>query len=143
MKPAIICDLDGTIALDHQRAKHLHPVRDWDTYYDLCHTDTPNHAVIEVLRAFQHDYEIFILSGRIHRTLEKTTTWLYEHGVPYNFLQLRGTDDRTQDTELKLIWAKEFNLFGRCLFVLEDRARMVKAWRDAGYVVFQVAEGNF
>lgn len=143
--PVVICDLDGTIALDEERADKClrQGKKDWDAYYDLCHTDKPCAAVITILRQFAYDHDIYILSGRIYRTLEATTTWLWEHGVPYNYLQLRGTDDRTQDTELKLRWAKELGLQERTLFVLEDRARMVKAWRDAGYTVLQVAEGNF
>lgn len=147
MKDAIICDLDGTLADDSHRAVHLHPaeVRDWDLYYSLCHLDKPNHAVIAILQRFVHSHDIFILTGRIQRTQATTVDWLERHDVPYHYLQMRGDHDRTEDTDLKIDWAvKLFDLKPeRVLFVLEDRRRVVDAWRKSGYRCFQVADHNF
>lgn len=161
----IICDLDGTIALDHRRAHHLHTFdcpkklkpdnhyllctcqphhRDWTSYFAACDTDAPCHAVIEILASLQHDHDIYILSGRSHSTLDKTVKWLSDYLVPYNYLQLRPSDDRTDDHILKMTWADYFELTPEnTLFVLEDRTRMVDAWRAKGFRCFQVAPGNF
>lgn len=148
MKENIICDLDGTLANDEHRAVHLHPeeTRDWEKYFSLCHLDAPHVAAIEVLNVFYetHMYNITILSGRSMSTAEKTYEWLKKHKVKHNYLQMRGVDDRTQDDVLKLRWAKELGLGPKnTLFVLEDRQRVVDAWRKAGYTVFQVAPGKF
>lgn len=144
----IICDLDGTIALDHKRNHFLHPVdggkRDWDAYFDACHTDKPNRAVIEILHKFFLYNTIYILSGRSHIVLEKTLTWLVDHNVPYHRLQMRAIDDRTDDHILKIGWAKLFDLTpDNTLFVMEDRQRVVDAWRAQKFTVLQVASGNF
>jgi hypothetical protein len=162
----IICDLDGTIALDTGRAqylhknegcpKHLYPNdnrlvceclpsdRDWNSYFDDCDTDEPCHAVIHILRNMTPYHTIYILSGRSMSAQKKTNKWLYDNDVPYNFLQMRGTDDRTADDVLKLQWASVFDLTPlNTLFVLEDRTRVVDAWRAAGFRCFQVAPGNF
>jgi hypothetical protein len=145
--PRMICDLDGTLALDEHRAVHLHPenVRDWDKYYSLCHLDGLNEPVAEILRYFHSDYTIYILSGRIQRTYVETLSWLQRHEVPFHYLQLRGDNDRTQDTELKINWArKDFLLTPEnTLFVLEDRQRVVDAWRANGYTCLQVASNQF
>jgi hypothetical protein len=146
----IICDLDGTLALDHHRHHYLHPTpesglkRDWDKYFSACDKDTPNWPIIEILRAFYHDYTIYILSGRIHGMLDKTLIWLNEHDVPFHRLQMRPNDNRTDDNLLKMEWAATFDLKPtNTLFVIEDRKRMVEAWRVAGFTCLQVAEGNF
>lgn len=161
----IICDLDGTIALDHGRAHLLHKNdcpkmmdagnhslvcicttedRNWKRYFDHCDTDVPCHAVIEILASLQHDHYIYILSSRLHSTLDKTVKWLGDHSVPYNYLQLRALPDRTDDHILKMTWADNFGLTPEnTLFVLEDRTRMVDAWRAKGFRCFQVAPGNF
>lgn len=155
-KDTIICDLDGTIALDHGRAKkYLHQEgctgpgckckRDWDGYFGACADDEPNWAVIDLLRLFFEDgYNIRLLSGRSASIQGATEAWLRQHAVPYHTLILRPIDDRTDDHILKIVlaftqgWHPE-----NVLFILEDRQRVVNSWRDAGYTCFQVAPGNF
>lgn len=166
----IICDLDGTIALDNGRAKYLHTAdcvqlrggfannhevpciclpheRDWSSYFNACETDEPCDAVITLLRLVDVSpvpAKIYILSGRSMSAHEKTLKWLEDNNVPYNYLQMRSQDDRTADDELKLKWADVLGLTPKnTLFVLEDRTRVVDAWRAKGFRCFQVAPGNF
>lgn len=155
----IICDLDGTIALDHKRAHYLHGPncdnvscsclpkdRRWDVYFDACDTDEPNRGVITLLQRMHRDGDIkvTILSGRSMSVIDKTLAWLKLHQVPFNHLQMRSVQDRTQDDVLKLEWAKVLNLTpANTFFVLEDRQRVVNAWRKAGFRCLQVADGNF
>lgn len=171
MKDTIICDLDGTIALDKHRNHFLHPAhkegcrrippdplderdlksgctcgwkRDWDSYYDHCGSDEPNWPVITLLRRMSIDHKVLILTGRIERTREVTVCWLDRHGVPRENMHMRATEDRTQDDKMKIDWAKEYTGGPESvLFVLEDRQRVVDAWRAAGYTCFQVAPGTF
>lgn len=166
-KKAIICDLDGTIALDHKRSHHLHnkscPTqaaangkhygcsceskdRNWDEYFDACDTDTPCDATISTIELFWgFGYPVYILSGRSMSAHKKTIQWLRDYSVQYSYLQMRSENDRTDDHVLKLHWAKD--VFGltpdNVLFVLEDRQRVVDMWRANGYRCFQVAAGNF
>lgn len=169
-KDTIICDLDGTIALDHHRAHHLHPPhmewcrsiqpvdatysgvacncgwkRDWNTYFSLCGGDEPNWAVIDILRLLWEDgYNIRILSGRASSTQAATEKWLCEHAVPHHTLILRPEDDKTDDHLFKPRKAVANGwLSTNTLVVFEDRQRVVDAWRSLGYSVFQVAPGNF
>lgn len=160
----IICDLDGTIALDDRRNHFLHAERcpkhnspghalacvcmpderRWTEYFDACDTDEPCGAVISILRSMEAFTKIYILSGRSMSAHEKTLEWLEKHYVPYNYLQMRSQDDRTADDELKLKWADTLGLTpANTHFVLEDRTRVVDAWRAKGFRCFQVAPGNF
>lgn len=148
-KDIIICDLDGTIADEEHRAKKYlqgrEPAdRDWNGYYADCSNDKPVEAVITVLKGmWALGLDIIIMSGRRADTIEQTEEWLRTYQVPYDQLWLRPVDDRTQDTELKPAWVRELGIQERILFVLEDRERMVKAWRDLGIPCFQVAPGKF
>lgn len=161
----VICDLDGTIALDTGRSRWLHsnrclkhkePLnhsllcscepydRNWEAYFGACETDTPNPGVIQLLREMSRLHTIYILSGRSFKVNVQTLAWMEQHQVPYDYLQMRSVEDHTNDHELKLRWAKEFGLDpGNTLFVLEDRTRVVAAWRHAGFTCLQVAPGDF
>lgn len=158
-KDTIICDLDGTIALDHKRNHFLHPHehinglceckekggRDWNAYFDACGGDEPNWAVIDLLRLFWEDgYNIRILTGRTERVRAITEKWLSDHAVPHHSLRMRPEEEFTDDHQLKVLWAKEEKLEpDDVLFILEDRQRVVDSWRAAGYTCFQVAPGTF
>jgi hypothetical protein len=146
--PVIICDLDGTLALDHVRAKEFlhHPTnpRNWDAYFAACPNDEPNLPIIALLGAmFNQGYDIWILSGRSMSVFDKTWDWLRKHNVPFDHLIMREIDDRTQDTELKLKWVEERGLKNKIRFIIEDRQRVVDAWRAAGFTVLQCAPGDF
>lgn len=159
MKNIIICDIDGTLCTDEHRNHLLADPnnRQWDEYFDLCHLDPPVRAVIEVLQAFYNvtvtspemkayglgEYEIHLMTARVDTVKQKTLDWLKKHRVPFNSIRFRPADCRLQDNVLKTKWADELGGPDRVLFVLEDRQRVVDAWRLAGYTCFQVAPGNF
>lgn len=161
-KDTIICDLDGTIANDSHRAHFLHPKhkefcsapeaecvcglkRDWDSYFAACGGDAPVDAVIRVIQAFWDEgYNIRLLTGRSESTRAETENWLRKYAVPYHTLVMRPIDNRTDDDKMKPLMAAANNWRpSTTLFVMEDRQRVVDAWRSLGYTVFQVAPGNF
>lgn len=144
-KDTIIVDLDGTLALDEHRSHHLkvEPKR-WKEYFSACGNDEPNHPVIFVVKAMRDaGFHIVIVSGRCDSTRKETTEWLRRHEIPYSALHMRAEGDRTQDDVLKIDIIKRFGLTQRIFFVLEDRSRVVAAWRAAGFACFQVAPGDF
>lgn len=155
MKNIIICDIDGTLCTDEHRNHILHEgERDaaaWEKYFSLCHLDPPVEAVIKVLQAFGVfsyenmvlSYEIHLMTARNKSTEDQTLDWLRRHKVPFNSVTFRPEDSRVQDNVLKTAWADKLGGPERVLFVLEDRQRVVDAWRAAGYTCFQVAPGNF
>lgn len=144
----VICDLDGTIALDDHRAHFLrgsgNPTNDWKSYFDACGGDAPNHAVIQLLRILKHAKKrIYILSGRVERTRIDTLAWLENHKVPWDALEMRPDANRVDDTVLKLGWLDTLGIRDQVWLILEDRTRMVDAWRKAGFTCFQVRPGDF
>lgn len=152
MKNIIICDIDGTLCTDEHRNYLLQcEPRKWDEYFDLCHLDQPVEAVVKVLRmakwkdrgGIDPPYKIHLMTARVDTVRQKTIDWLKLHNVPYDTITFRPADSRVQDNVLKTMWANELGGPDRVLFVLEDRQRVVDAWRQAGYTCFQVAPGNF
>ena len=137
---AIICDLDGTLALnDHGR----------DFFYATdCDKDAINAPVRAVVQwAYDDNYQIIFLSGREDKYADPTVKFLDKCGFNESMYKLimRRTGDNRKDSiikeELYNTHIKPINL--DILFILDDRKQVVDMWRDKGFTVFQVAEGDF
>lgn len=134
--PAVIVDIDGTLALHNGRSP-----------YDLtrCSEDLPNQAVIEAVRAAAAaDLDVVYLSGREDSAYDDTSTWLTRHvGIP-GPLHMRAAADKRKDSIVK---RELFDAYVRerydVIYVLDDRQQVVDMWRALGLTCFQVAPGDF
>lgn len=139
----IIVDIDGTVA-------HMDGRYPYD--YSMVHTDIPDDNVVEIVRRyskrdpneFAPDTYIIILSGRTDDCKDVTEQWLQDNRIPYDEIHMRKAGDIRNDAivkkEIYEEWVKpRFNV----RFVLDDRDRVVKMWRDEGLKVLQVAYGDF
>jgi predicted kinase len=136
---AIICDLDGTIAL-HEGVRNV---------YDgsKCHLDRVNIPVEFVLQACVglEDTKIIYLSGREEKWRGQTLQFLCDNLLPYqDMLFMRPTGDSRKDSIVKQELFDQ-HVRGRfnVRFVLDDRNQVVEFWRAIGLTCLQVADGNF
>ena len=152
---AIMCDLDGTLALLNGRNP-----------YDVstCDDDLPNVPVIEcVLAMHTKGHRVIFMSGREDKHREPTVRFIEKHCrrrivyafsdvpvsrpttecIPYE-LHMRPTGDQRKDSIIKRELF-EANVLGKYYveFILDDRDQVVAGWREMGLTTFQVAEGAF
>lgn len=131
---AIICDLDGTLAIHNGRSPY-------DT--SKCDTDILCNEVASILTNMVG--HVIFVSGRDEKFRDKTKAWLDANftAKPYE-LYMRPLDDRREDSIVKQELYDNF-IKGRfnIRFVLDDRNRVVDMWRRNGLKCFQVADGNF
>jgi hypothetical protein len=150
MKNYIICDLDGTLCnIQHRQHFAEGPVKDWGNFFGGILEDSVNEAVEYVLKNLKNITVIFI-TGRPEKYKEidcKGTTelWLKKHGFIDYELYMRETEDRRDDDVIKQdIYEQKIEPnYGKPLFVLDDRNRVVVMWRKIGLTCFQVALGDF
>lgn len=151
MKNWIIVDLDGTLC-DCAHRVHLAQAKQWDEFHAGIPQDKPNKDVcvfVEVMcKSF--DCEIVVCTGRDEAHREATLRWLRDNGLDHciTAILMRPNDDRTADHELKPRMVAEF--FGSqeaaldsVLMVLDDRDKVVEAWRNAGFRCWQVQAGSY
>lgn len=132
---AIICDLDGTLALLNGRNP-----------YDAaqCEQDRVNRPVADILRRYEKTLSILLVSGRKELHREQTKRWLAAHDISYSELWMRRTDDNRKDALIKReIYDEQIAGKYSILFVLDDRDQVVDFWRSLGLTCLQVAEGDF
>lgn len=138
---AIICDLDGTLALitnrDPYDARH-------------CDHDIVNLPVAEICCRFASTHWILFVSGREDRYREPTLRFL-KKAVPSIVaskawsLLMRPTKDVRKDSILKAeIYSRDIEPYYDVAFVLDDRNQVVNMWRHQYHLTcLQVAEGDF
>lgn len=130
---AIICDLDGTLALHNGRSP-----------YDFTKVseDSVNQAVKSIL---DHTpiKKIFV-SGRDDSCEIATHAWLRKAGLVEFDLHMRKTGDKRKDSIVKKeIFENEIKPHYNISYVLDDRNQVVEMWRSLGLICLQVAEGDF
>ena len=136
---AIICDLDGTLAIMEHRSPY-----DASTALD----DLLNDPIANILHVYSNQkefsVEIVLLSGRFEQYRMQTVQWLQNHGITYKELYLRPDRDHRRDTIYKKeVYEKHIKDKYDVLFVLEDRNQVVEMWRSEGLTCLQVAPGDF
>lgn len=136
---AIICDIDGTLALLGNRNK----------FDPTSGEDMLNYPIANILKVYGNQkvfkVDLILLTGREDKYGEFTVNWLRKNGINhYKELYMRSTGDFRKDYIIKKeIYEKEIKPKYEVLFVLEDRDQAVKMWREEGLTCLQVAPGNF
>lgn len=143
---AIICDLDGTLALFGNASPYDRNFLE----------DTANSVVLNIIETFARksypQIHIIFLSGREDKFKAMTEEWLEKipfkrlpiASIGYTDLFMRKSGDTRNDTIVKeelynAHIAGKYNV----LFVLDDRNRVVDLWRRLGLTCLQVAPGDF
>ena len=134
---AIICDLDGTLAIIHDRSP-------FDSR--LCETDLLNIPVSEIIKTYhEKGVKIILMSGREDSSRSQTMNWLSYNRIPYNALYMRTTGDMRKDSIIKKgLFEKHIRNQFYVQFVLDDRNQVVDLWRlELGLLCLQVNYGDF
>jgi hypothetical protein len=142
---AIIVDLDGTLAnCDHRRhfVDGTHEKQDWRSFYESMRTDTINVWCRKIMSNFFN----ILVSGRPEEYRGHTLDWLEQNSVyvPSKHLFMRKTGDYRDDTIIKEeIYKEHIEPYYDILFVIDDRKKVVDAWRRLGLVALHCADGDF
>jgi predicted kinase len=137
-RPAIIVDVDGTIA-NHQ--PHRGPYDTTKYHLDTTHEDVIN--TVDFLQ--QAGMQLLITSGRSEEFRGVTEEWIKRVALLQpDAIFMRGTDDRRNDAIVKHdLYYEHIHGNYEVLMVFDDRNRVVDMWRAIGLTCAQVAPGEF
>ena len=134
---AVICDIDGTLALHTDRSPF-----DWHRVLE----DRPNTPVIELVQLLAAaGITILYTSGRDEMCRDDTAEWLSIHVGVDGPLLMRARNDNRKDRIVKYeLFQKHITGKYNIKFVLDDRDQVVDLWRTELHLpCFQVAPGDF
>ena len=150
--PCYIVDIDGTVAdVTHRLHFIQRAPKDWEAFFSACKDDKPIEHMRLLLRAIQTRYkhepsspEIVYVTGRPESTKEDTLDWLCRHDFPIAPIFMREDGDHRLDVLFKKKMLHKLRYLGyEPVLVFEDRARVVKMWRDNGVPCAQVSRGEY
>jgi hypothetical protein len=139
---AVLFDVDGTLALRNETDPNVRHFAAWDRVGE----DLPNGPVIELARLVAESgrYKLIVMSGRDEVCRWQTEMWLTAQGVTFDDLHMRPhKDNRPDDVVKEELYRKHIEGRYEVAWVVDDRLRVVRKWRELGLTCFAVAEGNF
>lgn len=146
----IVVDIDGTLAnLDHRLRLIEGTKKLWEDFYNECSYDVPYPEIVNLVNLLikSNNYDIVFCTGRPEYVREKTIEWLTVHLDidEYNIeLLMRSSKDWREDTIVKPKLLENEGLTpDKVEFILDDRDSVVKKFRELGYKVLQVANGDY
>lgn len=146
----IVVDLDGTVC-DTAHRDHLAQAKDWGAFHAAAKDDQPRADVATFLRIFMRyrpdDFVLVACTGRNERYRQATLEWLIKNDLAvFDTILMRSDGDWRPDVEVKPAMLHDFmssfdvskGIFPKVAFILEDRDKVVEAWRNLGYACWQV-----
>lgn len=134
-QPAVIFDIDGTIALMGRRSPF-----DWMQVYK----DDLNQIVSEQLSFHKSQgRKILIVTGRDEVCRDVTLEWLDLYGIEHDELFMRPKDDGRKDVAIKReIYLKDIKPNYNVLCCYDDRLSVLDMWFNEGVFTFNVNQGQ-
>lgn len=157
MIKAVVIDLDGTLC-DVVHRESYAKAGEWEEFHKRCADDTPREDVVWLLNALlysslhtdRHHTEVIALTGRDEGHYTETMKWLARNNLSMaiDHVIMRPIGNFEPDHELKpRLLAEHFGSMEIALssvaFILEDRDKVVEAWRNLGFNCWQVQAGNY
>jgi|TARA_R110002051_G_scaffold314748_1_gene392197 phosphoglycolate phosphatase-like HAD superfamily hydrolase len=145
----VVIDLDGTLCNCVHRQHHAEQGQ-WDEFHSKLLDDPVYPDVAWFVAMLPMDYEVIALTGRDIAFKDDTWAWLERNklSLAIDHLMMRPKMDFTPDHILKPqlleghIGSKEAVL-AEVPIVLDDRDKVVEAWRNYGLPCWQVRPGGY
>ena len=144
--PAIIVNLDGTLAnCDHRRHHVMSKPKNWKAFYGGIDLDLPNLWCLDLVSTYtMAATSIILVSGRPDDHRAVTERWLDRYNVTYDRLIMRAAGDNRDDMVVKKeLYQKQIEPYYKVIFTVDDRKRVVDMWRSLGLICLHCAEGNY
>ena len=138
LKPAIIIDLDGTLAeVDHR-------IKDGKCDHTKIKDDEYNKAVREIISKFQDSHNIVLFTARHTDWRNATKRWCWDNFIIFDALYMKLPHHKGPDYLVKYQMYKEF-IEGEydVLFAIDDNNNVVKMLRDLGITTLQIRNTEY
>ncbi len=148
MQPAIIFDIDGTLA-DLSHRLPLYKAGKKKEFFEKIGDDKPIMPVMYIhnILSANHDATILYVTGRMEHHRQVTSEWFLDNHlhcwsiIDDWILFMRKEGDYRDDSIVKKeIYEERIKGKYNVIAVFDDRPRVIKMWREQGLFVFNCAQ---
>lgn len=141
IRPAVIFDIDGTLAILTPEREAMLKERRFGDYFEELGAEAPNLRMRYLLKSLSIENAIIISTGRPIEFEDVTTRWLRKYHMPFSVLLMR--DNNTErDREIKRKHIQEVRSSGYTIIgMFDDRPSVIKMAREEGILALHCAEG--
>lgn len=143
----VVIDLDGTLC-DCVHRQHHAQQSQWDEFHAKLVDDEPYWDVQWFLKKLPERLQVLAVTGRNEAYRQMTYDWLDKHSIVIDDVLMRPDRDfRTDDVLKPQLLEDHFGskdlVIDNVAFVLDDRDKVVEAWRNYGLPCWQVRPGGY
>lgn len=134
---AVIFDMDGTLC-DVTSIRHhvINQPRDFDAFHRNAATCPANLEVVaDLWDARRHGLVVLILTGRMERWRDMTTSWCWSRNIPFEGLLMRPDNDFRKDTVVKAEMLERVRKVYEPVHAWDDNPTVVELWENEGIPV--------
>lgn len=133
IKDAIIFDMDGTLVnVNSLVQKYMKgKYRNFDRFHRDSLWAPPHVEVLQMAHdAAENNIPVIITTARKEVYREVTQAWLDKHGVQYENIFMRKSDDNRPDVEVKTDILEEINKYYNIVHAVDDRREVIDLWKS-------------
>lgn len=146
MRPAVVFDMDGTLADCEHRIHWIKgdSKKNWKKFFEGAGDDPPREEIVRLAKELALNNAILIASGRPESLRSVTSKWLAKYGVEHEEMYLRKNGDFRPDGQVKAEMVSQMKKDGfEPWLVVDDRQTAVDSWRALGLVCLQCDTGDY
>lgn len=133
----IIFDFDGTLC-NTDPITHLWG--DWDAFHPATFECPPREGIVNLARRCQLIAKVAVVTGKPEAYRARMLNWLSLHGLIPEVVLMRPDYSGLPDAQLKPELVREWaGTLDHVICAVEDRDKMVDAWRAEGVTCLQAA----
>lgn len=140
--PAVVVDLDGTLASTRWREHHLAgDHRDWAAFFGGMGNDAPVQPLVALTGWLGDHTDVVVVTGRPADYEPTIRRWLGDHDVVYTRLLMRRRGDYRSDVEVKRdLYQRHVAPNWDVQLVIDDREQVVDMWRQQNLYVLRATD---
>lgn len=129
MKSCILVDLDGTLAISHNRNPF--------DYKRSIEDKVSKECLVMIKKYKSFGNEVIILSGRAQSSYDVCKEWLDKNSIPYDHIYLKPNKDNTKSVFFKEETFKKLKEEYNIKAVLDDDLAVVEMYRKNNITIYQ------
>lgn len=144
----VVVDFDNTLNNCDHRIHHA-AAREWDEFHGRLMEDTVYEDVALVIANLPVNIKLIAVTGRNEKYRQLTLDWLSTNGIVFDEILMRPDGDWRPDHELKPKMLIDFfdgniDLAKReVIAILDDRDKVISAYRELGFPCWQVRSEKY